>query len=518
MQRRWIVLLVLIVVLSLGTTARAQDAGPREVISNDGLIVQVPAGWQVTSYGLSGFLTLSNHERPGNLNLAPGEITADLSYELPAVRRDRPDDFQLPSLQGLLESRALEFSNAGGRVSLLDSVQIPPCVEAARMRGRFGDDYVEIFSFYYADLAFSLRAQTGDADLSAYRDALYGVLGSLRFDTEPSPICPTGTAATPAPTENATAAPPTPPAAEEDSPTPPAIDAPRQVWLRNIERSTGENSIGTLDEVVILQADNEVLVSDSTTAAYLDLETGTYLDRVRGATPDYRTHLFLQFGPDDILYGWDVDGNLVKLRRDLSVLQVLSAGGPALSLPRSMAFARNGNLILYGVGAEDGTALLLEYDTSGLLQNRIELREAVQNTLFTSAAVLPREDGTFLYVDAELNSRLLSPVGDVLARDILELPSTSNSPGFVAPTVLAHPSGFWVVLSALGLAIYDEDGTLRYFWGDVVPEDATTPFSAGQIPVRGDIALTEDGRLVLVGANRAYSVVTLFDIAALLDS
>lgn len=486
------------------TTAQDDDDNARmQYVTADGLVLQFPTDWTPLEYGLRGFITLANHDRPTNPDLDPGQLTLDLSYTLPA---ERPADPVSGAV--LIQQVAADFIDIGGTTALIDTLPLRAADSSSptvfRMRGRLGDDSVTLYAFVRNGLPFTLRAQSGDADLNAFEPQILALLGSLRFDTEPPPTTPTPTRApvTSAPD------PTTAPATRTPPPTDPVL------WLTTIEDTQSPNGIGALDEVVLLD-DETLLVSDSFTSATVALESGTVLDRIPGDPAAYEAFLYIQFGPDQVLYGWDVDGTLVKLRRDLSVIQAISTNGPELAFVRSMDFGAGGELYVYGLTAE-GTVAVLVYDTDGRLQNTLDIDAAVQATLFSSAAVVVQPDGNLLYVDAQHASRRFSPEGVLLGQAVLQQPALQGaSPSFVAPALAYDDAGRLLVLSGLGLTVYDAAGEILTRLPALAETADPVPFARGEMPTRGDLAVLPGERVAVVGTNGAFSVVTVLDIAAL---
>ena len=499
LSRFAVLLMVLTLVMPMATYAQDGDDGPQQYVTSNGLVLTIPATWRVTEYGLAGFITITNHTRPSSPDRDPGEITIDLEYEIPTTA-----EITEPSVtsQELALQATEDFLNAGGETGIIDNLTISDR-PVGRMRGSIGDDFVTVYTFFQSNLYIKMRAQTGDSDLDAFEADIFLLIGAMRFDFDPIPATSTPS---PAPTNDAH---------ENTDPTPTETTDSPVIWVQNVEITSGENSIGGLDEVVAL-GDGTLIVSDSFSSATVDVETGRLLDRIAGDPDAYSAFQFLQFGPDFVLYGWDTNGNLVKLRRDLSVIQSLALTGPELAIVRSLAVTERGDLMVYGV-SQDSEVLAVLYNTAGQLRGTINLDSVVGNTLFTSAALAVRPDGSLLYVDAQLSSRLLTSSGVIIELDPLEKPpADSGSPAFVAPSLDFDSAGRLYVLSGYGLTVYDTDGSLLTQLSDVMPDSSTERFEGLQMPTRGDVAVVDDNRVVVVGPNEAFSVVTLLDIAVLL--
>lgn len=505
MFKQLIAAVMLIVGLGGPATLYAQaDPTPTPYVTVDGLVLQVPPAWTVTEFGVQGVLALANHDRPTSPDLPPGDLTLDLTYTPPSQRPATP-----PTSTALIQQAAADFIRSGGSVSVIDTFTLETTVgpvTVQRMRGVVGDDAVLLYAFLRDGLPFQARIQTGDADFSAFAADIRTLFSTLRFDTETPPTTPTPSPA--APPTASTAAPAAPP-------TTPAPADP-VVWVQNIAATDSPNGIRALDEVVVLDTET-LLVSDSFTSATVAVADGTLLERIPGDPASYTAFLYVQFGPDRVLYGWDVDGTLVKLRADLSVIQRINPDGPEMAFVRSMDFGPDGDLYVYGL-TQAAELVVLRYDINGRLQDRIDIDADVRDTLFSSAAVVVRPDGNLLYVDAQLDSRLFSPTGRLVDTAPLQRPDMgSTAPGFVAPSVVVDDAGRVLVLSTLGLTVFGPAGEPVAQLAPIPPDDDARPFAPGEMPTRGDLVMLAADRVAVVGANAAFSVMTVLDVAALVQ-
>lgn len=516
-MRRLVLLLCGLLLLAMPAGAQDDPNEPNTYVTRDGLVLTFPADWRATEYGVRGFVTLANHPSAGNPDLDTGEITLDFTYTVPA---ERPQF--IPPGPDLIQAAAADFISSGGTTGVIDVVELPTTT-LYRMRGRVGDDAVTLYTFVVNRLPFSLRAQTGDTSLVNVEQIVFQIIGALRFDSDPLPAAQA--LPTLAPTIDRT--PDVTPSIAEATTTPDITATPTEVaaaalpqgvfWVQNIEATDSPNGIGALDEVVVLDG-NTLLVSDSFTSATVQLGSGTVLERIPGDPEAYAAFLYVQFGPDRVLYGYDTDNSLVRLRADLSVIQKIRLDGPAMAFVRSMDFSPDGDLYIYGL-TSDGEITVLVYDTAGRIRDVLNIDSVARNTLFSSAAVIVQPDGNLLYIDAQHDSRLLSPDGVLIRSTPLDRVTApaGTTPDFVAPSMVFDDSGRLLVLSGYGLTVYDTDGRVIGRLDTVRGANDSTPFAALEMPARGDLALVPGNIVAVVGSNGAFSLITLLNIDALVQ-
>ncbi|PJF39233.1 MAG: hypothetical protein CUN55_14945 [Phototrophicales bacterium] len=335
------------------------------------------------------------------------------------------------------------------------------------------------------------------AQIDVYRSTLDSIIASLRYDPDAAPTSNFSTG-------------------------PAELGEGAFVYYQNLTVAIilGQryNILGSPSEIIQMP-DGTVLVTNRESIFALDVETGT-LDRVL-SKPNSFIIDELVAAPDGNLWGYDFIDGLVKLSPNLETL--LSTGKEVFGedvFVDNIAVDAAGNVYVFDSVRDEennATGTVFIFNDAGEFQGSFITNEEPDEYGITSfdtyVWLFPQDDGNILLIDDFLYSKVVDTEGNLVSGPF-QYGDQFNL--IFARDIDVADDGTLFALT--------NDGTLRKYApsGELIAEvgteqeDDDSPWVLGELPSFGGAILALDSnRVLVVGSNSNYSLLTLVDFSRL---
>jgi len=298
------------------------------------------------------------------------------------------------------------------------------------------------------------------------------------------------------------------------------------VYYQSLDPITSESSgIEALLQEIVQLPDGTVLVTTGRTFFTVDVETGALSNPV-DAPEIYFAYTFKP-APDGSLWAYDLFDGVIRIGTNFepSFSTGLEAFGENFSFG-TLATDDSGNVYLFGNTFDDAfnvIGVLFIFNDVGEVQHRFitndldDERNSFGFVPFTHVRWIGRQaDGSLLLIDENLHAKMV----DVEGNQIGERFQYGDDPLMIASRLDVAEDGTLFVLTTDGvLQQYAPDGTLLAQIVGTPQTDNSAPWHLGELPNYStnnrDILALDSNRVIVVGSNSNYSLLTLVDFSQL---